>query len=116
MAAARSEADGDWWYRKRTGENFGRLARPGIGDGFDVVTHLEGEVEVPPIHLRPLPGRKSKIRLGLDGDGALCVVTSMEAPSWEAWAFGGRVAMGEVLCVSDPTAAMVWRLAGGAAF
>ena len=101
--------------RKRTGGNFGRLARPGIGDGFDVVTHLDGEVEVPPIHLRSVPGRKSKIRLGLDGGGALCVVTSMEAPSWEAWAFGG-VAMGEGLRVSAPTAAMVWRLAGGAAF
>ena len=115
MAAARSEGDGDWCYRKRTGGNFGRLARPGIGDGFDVVTHLDGEVEVPPIHLRPVPGRKSKIRLGLDGGGALCVLTSMEAPSWEAWAFGG-VAMGEGLRVSAPAAAMVWRLAGGAGF
>lgn len=57
---------------------------PASAASHDAVTLLGGEAEVPPIHIRTPPGRKSKIQSGLGGGGALRVVTSMEAPSWEA--------------------------------
>mgnify|MGYP006267520511 FL=1 len=64
---------------------------PASATSLDAVTLPGGEAEVPPIHPRTPPGRKSKIQSGLGGGGVLRVVSSMEAPSWEELLFGGEM-------------------------
>ena len=64
---------------------------PASATSLDAVTLPGGEAEVPPIHPRTPPGRKSKIQSGLGGGGVLRVVSSMEAPSWKELLFGGEM-------------------------
>lgn len=61
---------------------------PASAVSVDAATLPGGEAEVPPIHIRIPPRRKSKIQSELGGGGALRVVTSTEAPSWEAQMVG----------------------------
>ena len=61
---------------------------PASATSLDAVTLPGGEAEVPLIHPRTPPRRKSKIQSGLGDGGAQRVVTSMEAPSWEAQMVG----------------------------
>ena len=81
---------------------------PASAMSLDAVTLPGGEAEVPPIHPRTPPGRKSKIQSGLGGGGVLCVVSSMEAPSWEDLLFGG-----EMLWMVGSEYLQQWRRCGG---